>query len=88
MPHTLKDTIPSIAETASVSAIEDVLRLLAERFPGHVTFSTSFSYEDQVITHKILTNNLPIRIFTLDTGVYFLKHIPCGGLPTKNITHI
>lgn len=34
-------------------------------------FSTSLSIEDQVITDVIFKNNLPIRIFTLDTGRLF-----------------
>ena len=38
---------------------------------GKVAFSTSLSYEDQVITHLIATGNLPFRIFTLDTGRLF-----------------
>ncbi len=51
--------------------ISDFLKLLVEQYPGQVTFSTSFSYEDQVITHEIVSNNLPIKIFTLDTGRLF-----------------
>lgn len=47
------------------------LSLLADRFPGEIVFSTSFGWEDQVITHMIFTNNLPIRIFTLETGRLF-----------------
>lgn len=38
---------------------------------GSVAFSTSLSYEDQVITHLIANKNLPFRIFTLDTGRLF-----------------
>ncbi|MCX7633460.1 MAG: phosphoadenylyl-sulfate reductase [Turneriella sp.] len=34
-------------------------------------FSTSFSLEDQAITHLIATQQLPVRIFTLDTGRHF-----------------
>src|SRR5690606_21022467 len=34
-------------------------------------FSTSFGWEDQVITHIIFRNNLPIRVFTLETGRLF-----------------
>ena len=49
----------------------DALRTLAEAFPGAVVFSTSLGYEDQVITDLILANDLPIRIFTLDTGRMF-----------------
>jgi phosphoadenosine phosphosulfate reductase len=47
------------------------LRLLAEFFPNEVAFSSSLGYEDQVITDFILANDLPIRIFTLDTGRLF-----------------
>lgn len=37
--------------------------------PGlQAVFSTSFSFEDQVITHVLATRELPCRIFTLDTG--------------------
>lgn len=51
--------------------ISDSITWLATEFPGKVTFSSSFSAEDQVIAHAILSNNLPISIFTLDTGRLF-----------------
>lgn len=47
------------------------LAILAERYPHQVVFSTSFGIEDQVIAHFIFENNLPIKIFTLDTGRLF-----------------
>ncbi len=47
------------------------LAYLVEQFPGKVTFSTSFGIEDQVITHFIFQDKLPIRVFTLDTGRLF-----------------
>ena len=40
-------------------------------FSGDVAFSTSFSAEDQVITHIIAEQKLDITIFTLDTGRMF-----------------
>lgn len=49
----------------------EVLTALAERFPGKIVFSTSFGIEDQVITHIIFSNNLPIKVFTLETGRLF-----------------
>lgn len=49
----------------------DFIQYLTQQFPGGVTFSTSFSFEDQVITHEILENKLPVDIFTLDTGRMF-----------------
>lgn len=49
----------------------DALRKLTELFPGQVVFSTSLGYEDQVITDLIATHQLPVRLFTLDTGRMF-----------------
>lgn len=71
MFSTLKNKITRIEDQAAALSIDEFLSVLAKEFPGEVTFSTSFSYEDQVITHKILSNNLPIQIFTLDTGRLF-----------------
>lgn len=51
--------------------VTGALTFLSERFPGTVTFSSSFSFEDQQITHDILSASLPISIFTLDTGRLF-----------------
>ena len=47
------------------------LTFLAEQFPNEIVFSTSFGLEDQAITHLILANQIPISIFTLDTGRLF-----------------
>jgi phosphoadenosine phosphosulfate reductase len=51
--------------------IEDQMKKLATLFPGKVIFTTSLGIEDQVITHKIFTNNIDIKIITLDTGRLF-----------------
>ena len=47
------------------------LSALAGLFPQGLTFSTSFSWEDQVISHLIFTQQLPVAVFTLDTGRMF-----------------
>jgi phosphoadenosine phosphosulfate reductase len=57
-------------QTEGLEPVE-ALALLANEFPGQIVFSTSFGWEDQVITHMIFTNNLPIKIFTLETGRLF-----------------
>jgi phosphoadenosine phosphosulfate reductase len=57
-------------ETGGLS-IPDTLRYLSTRFQGEIAFSTSFSHEDQVITDMIFTADLPILVFTLDTGRHF-----------------
>ena len=67
----LQQHIPSLINQANNLSIGEMLSVLAVEFPGKVTFSSSFSFEDQVISHEILKNNLPISIFTLDTGRLF-----------------
>lgn len=47
------------------------LNLLAQEFKGKIVFSTSFQFEDQVITDIIFSNNIDIKVFTLDTGRHF-----------------
>jgi len=49
----------------------EALATLADRFPEKVIFSTSFGWEDQVISHMIFENNLDIKVFTLETGRLF-----------------
>lgn len=49
----------------------ELLIQLTEQFPGRTVFSSSFSEEDQLISHWIFTEKLPIKVFTLDTGRLF-----------------
>lgn len=49
----------------------ELLEVLANRFSDSSVFSTSFGMEDQVISHQIFSNNLPVQVFTLDTGRLF-----------------
>jgi len=69
----LKLLTTQILHQISRVSINEVFRLLTSEFPGEVTFSSSFSEEDQVITHHILENKFPISIFTLDTGRLFAE---------------
>lgn len=52
---------------------QEKLLLASESLPGDAIFSTSFSIEDQVITHAIAEQKLDIKIFTLDTGRLFVQ---------------
>lgn len=58
------------AQLEQLSAQEG-LALIADLFPGKVTFSTSLGQEDQVITQLIAGGNIPVQIFSLDTGRLF-----------------
>jgi phosphoadenosine phosphosulfate reductase len=73
MPLTQKNIISQLLYQSNGLTIKSFIQSLTEQFPGHVTFSTSFSYEDQVITNEILDNQLPVKIFTLDTGRLFAE---------------
>lgn len=53
--------------------IEQSLKWIADQFPGKVVFSSSFGWEDQVISHIIFKNDLPIKVFTLETGRLFTE---------------
>lgn len=68
-PKNLK--MKNIQELIKGKSPEEALALLAEEFPGKIVFSTSLGYEDQVISHFIFSTNLPIDVFTLDTGRLF-----------------
>lgn len=54
--------------------LDEALKLITEKFPEGVVFSTSLGQEDQVLTDVILKNHLPIKVFTLDTGRLFYEH--------------
>ncbi len=53
------------------SSVTEAIRLVTEWFPHEVVFSSSLGQEDQVLTDLIFKNNLPVKIFTIDTGRLF-----------------
>ena len=65
--------VSELQEIIAGKEISGQLEYLAERFPGKIVFSTSFGLEDQVITHLIAKNKLPVQLFTLDTGRLFVE---------------
>lgn len=52
-------------------SLEELLGNIALIFGERAAFSTSLSWEDQVINDTIFRLDLPIRVFTLDTGRLF-----------------
>ncbi len=65
------DTIRSLHGSLDGLAPDAMLRSLADAFGSSAVFSTSLGLEDQLITHHIFSQKLPIRVFTLDTGRLF-----------------
>jgi phosphoadenosine phosphosulfate reductase len=51
--------------------ISENLKRIAYAYPGKAVFTTSFSVEDQIITHFIFSDSLNIEVVTLDTGRLF-----------------
>ena len=67
----VKDQIETLRNQLRGLNLAESLSFLAERFPGTAAFSSSFGQEDQVLAHVIFSGNIPIRVFTLDTGRLF-----------------
>ncbi len=63
----LQDVITALQPLSA----EERLRKIVSLYPEGVVFSTSLGQEDQVITHMIAKQQLPVKIFTLDTGRLF-----------------
>lgn len=55
-------------------SLSEGLKFITDKFTEGVVFSTSLGQEDQVITDAIFRNDLPVKVFTLDTGRLFYEH--------------
>jgi len=63
--------ITELQKHCNAKDLIETLQYLAEKYQHKIVFSTSFGYEDQVMTDIIFSNKIPIKIFTLDTGRFF-----------------
>jgi phosphoadenosine phosphosulfate reductase len=63
--------IDKLVKELNNSSVEQDLEKLNQLFGNRLIFSTSFSWEDQVISHFIFSRQLNIDVFTLDTGRLF-----------------
>lgn len=66
-----KGLADSLNKSLSGKTIVEKLSFLVENHSGKVIFTTSFGYEDQIITDIIFNNNFEIKVITLDTGRLF-----------------
>lgn len=64
---------PYLIQTVEKSSLHEAIGLVAGVFPGKVVFSSSLGQEDQVLTDIIFKNDLPVKIFTIDTGRLFYE---------------
>ncbi len=65
-----RDALSAAAYLETVEAI-DVLRWASRQFGRRLTFATGFGAEGCVVIDLIARANLPIDVFTLETGVLF-----------------
>ena len=66
-----QDMVSGLNKQADAANLVGMLEQVALQFPGKAVFTTSFGIEDQVITDMIFSNNLNIKVVTLDTGRLF-----------------
>jgi phosphoadenosine phosphosulfate reductase len=52
-------------------SLPEAIAFIATSFPGKTVFSSSLGQEDQVLTDVIFRNQLPVKVFTIDTGRLF-----------------
>jgi len=66
-----QNNIILLKEQSKDLSIVETLIFLSNEYNNAICFSTSFGQEDQVIMDMIAKNNIPISVFTLDTGRLF-----------------
>jgi phosphoadenosine phosphosulfate reductase len=75
--HQLKEELTPLTAEDGIKRLCEITRDLK------VKFSSAFGEEDQVITHLIAVNKLPVTIFTLDTGRLFQETYDVMDLTRK-----
>lgn len=70
-PNGVQEKIESWQQMLEAADPEETLEFAVRQFPRKVSLASSLGMEDQVLTAMIVKNQLPIPIFTLDTGRLF-----------------
>jgi len=65
------DQLEQLQNLFSNSPVDEALKQTSQLFSGRVKFSSSLGQEDQVLTDIIARHQIPINIFTIDTGRLF-----------------
>ena len=69
---TIQKRVQSLNQSAKhFKDLYELFSLVEDHKLGKMCFSTSLGQEDQVLTDFIFKNNLPINVFTIDTGRLF-----------------
>ena len=75
----LQEKVNALNKKAESLGTIECIKLITDE--GKTIFTTSFGYEDQVISDIIFSNSLPVDVITLDTGRllkrptrFFIRH--------------
>ena len=83
---TIQQQLQSLNQSAKhIKDLQELFSLVEDHQLGKMCFSTSLGQEDQVLTDFIFKNNLPIDVFTLDTGRLFQESYDVLSSTQKNI---
>ncbi len=66
-----REEIGPLADALEGQPPEAILEAVAERHPGAIALANSFGAEDCLLVDVIARAQLPVRVFTLDTGYLF-----------------
>lgn len=58
-----------------LAPVEEILQFAAARFPGRITFATTFDPEGSVLVDAIAREGLRVDVFAVDTGLLFPETI-------------
>lgn len=65
------EKVAALTQLVAGKTAAELLHAVSALPDERVVFSTSLGLEDQVLTHLLFTGNLPVTVFTLDTGRLF-----------------
>lgn len=66
-----KKNVDQLNEKSKGKSALEILKMVSAEFKQKIRFASSLGLEDQVITHMLAENQLPVKVFTLDTGRMF-----------------
>jgi phosphoadenosine phosphosulfate reductase len=73
---------------AEILSVEGIVQLAVSTLKRKAVFTTSFGAEDQVLTHILAANKLPVDIITLDTGRLFHETLETYEKTTRKYGNI
>ena len=80
--------LEALNERSADLAVDELISFALSRLNVKAVFTSSFGAEDQVLTHFIAQNRLPVDIITLDTGRLFNETLETFEKTTRKYGNI